>query len=94
MVCSSEHYRNLANRLMALRVVFSTGSEGARYLELFDEFLSVDEFELALHGLCDFLNEPTAAAPSNVVVDQIQALHVEMELNDNCAERLRSKLGR
>jgi hypothetical protein len=94
MAYSSEFHRDLASRLMALRVVFSTGTEGRRYVELFDEFVSVNEFELALHQLCDFLNEPTTAGPSDAVLDQIRGLHSTMELNDDCAERLKSKVVR
>jgi hypothetical protein len=89
---SSEYYRDLASRLMALRVVFSTCTEDRRYVELFDEFLAVNELELALHQVCDFLNEPTTPDPSDAVLDQIRGLHATMELNDDCVEKLTTKV--
>ena len=86
-----DHYRDLANRLKSLRGLISDPPNGAKYAELFDEFVSVSEFELALHALCDSLLESVSALPDQTALDQIELLHQRMGLRDDCVSRLRQK---
>jgi hypothetical protein len=90
-VSLDDHYRDLANRLKSLRGLISIPPNGAKYAELFDEFVSVNEFELALHALCDFLLESVSTLPDRRALDQIEFLHQRMKLRDDCVSRLRQK---
>ena len=85
------HFRDVASQLEALRTVFSRGPEGSKYLGFFCEYLSVNEFELALHAVCDFLIEPTTPAVDKTAVDRIERLHKLMKLEDDCTGELREK---
>jgi hypothetical protein len=59
--------------------------------ELFDEFIREHEFGLALHLICDHLLESTRQPATATLIQQIQALHVAMKVEDNCVPRLRAK---
>jgi hypothetical protein len=85
------HHRDVANRLEALRNVFSGGPEGSKYLRFFDEYLDVNELELALHAACDFLLEPTTPAVDDAALEKIEMLHRLMKLEDDCTMKLRQK---
>jgi hypothetical protein len=84
-------YAELSNRLGSLRGQFTNESKGARYIVIFDEFVSVNEFELALHALFDFLLEPTTALCDQVTLKQIDSLHRLMALTDDCVGKLHQK---
>ena len=86
----SQH-REVANRLEELRNVFSAGPEGSKYLRFFEEYLDVNELELALHAVCDFLLEPTTPAVEDAALEKIEMLHTLMRLDDNCTARLKDK---
>jgi hypothetical protein len=91
------HYRDLSNRLDSLRRLFSRDEGSKQRVEFFDEFLSANEFELALHTLCDFLLESENAQCDQAALDQIEVLHQKMRINDDCVDslrRLRSQAGK
>jgi hypothetical protein len=85
------HFRDVTERLRPLRNVFSDGPEGSKYRNFFDEYLSVNELELALHAACDFLLEATTPAASEATMAQIGELHRLMKLEDDCSKRLKGK---
>jgi hypothetical protein len=85
------HFRDLHNRLGVLRELFDA-EESSEHLKFFDEYLSVNEFELALHALCNFLLESTTPAVDEIALKEIQALHIQMELEDDCTRQLTAKL--
>ena len=87
------HFRDVADRLEALRNVFPAGKEGSRYLGFFEEYLRANELELALHAVCDFLLEPTTPQPADDALSKIKTLHELMGLEDDCVPKLRRKSG-
>jgi hypothetical protein len=59
--------------------------------ELFDSFMRANEYDLALHVVCDqVLNQ--GAAISEYGIGQIEEVHKLMEIRDDCAERMRKKM--
>jgi len=87
------HFRDVADQLKTLEKVFSTGPEGSKYMGFFEEYLAVNELELALHAVCDFLLEPTTPAVDEATLGRIETLHKLMQLDDDCAPRLKEKSG-
>lgn len=83
------HYRELDERLRGLRNLLSD----AGYLKYFDESLQANEFGEALHALCDFMLESGTPPVNDAALDQIKGLHALMNLEDDCVERLRQKVG-
>jgi hypothetical protein len=81
----------LRTRLEALRTIFPSGGQGETFCALFDEFVENREFGLALEVLCDFLLEPDVRPVTETELNEIGALHVEMEVDDQCFLRLRDK---
>lgn len=81
----------LRAKLRELRQVLAEASDGEGYLMLFDEFVRECEFDLALHSVCDYLLEPGTPAVEIETIDRIQALHVNLEVRDDCVKRLRAK---
>ncbi len=81
----------LRAKLTELRQVLADASDGEGYLALFDEFVRECEFDLALHNVCDYLLEPGTPAVEMETIDRIQALHVTLEVQDDCVEWLRAK---
>lgn len=88
---NNSHFRDVADRLRALRSVFSLGPAGLKYQGFFDEYLDVNELELALHAVCDFLLEPTTPNVDDEAIEQIQVLHRLMKLEDDCTRTLKEK---
>jgi hypothetical protein len=84
----SEHYADLKQRLFELRPLVR---ENQKTLEYFDELVEANEFEVALHALCDSVLKGNTPAPATGEIDRIEALHERMELKDNCVERLKAK---
>jgi hypothetical protein len=80
----------MQSQLKNLRSVLVTERSRA-FLGLFDEFVEHDEFEVALHTLCDFVLESDSSPVATTIVDQIQHLHATMKINDSCVEQLRNK---
>ena len=84
--------KELKDRLRGLKPLFATGT-GPEYAHVFDEFVDHDEFDLALHVICDFLLEPTTAPPQLEDLREIDALHQMMDVIDDCMKRLGEKCG-
>ena len=84
-------WTELEAELRDLRTVFEPSAEGREALCVFDEYLSANEFGLALETLCDFLLDSDATAIPGSLLMQIQHLHTKMDVNDNCVRNLRQK---
>jgi hypothetical protein len=84
--------KELKNRLRNLKPLLASGTEPA-YERAFNEFVDHDEFDLALHALCDFLLEPNTAPPQLEDLREIDALHQMMDVTDDCMKRLGEKSG-
>ena len=82
--------QKLQAQLKALRPVLLT-RHGHSFLDLFDEFMQQREFGLALHAVCDFILEPDSPRVNRSTLDQIQQLHVAMDIDDGCIQELRRK---
>jgi hypothetical protein len=82
--------KELQSELKSLRTVL-LGEHGHSFLDLFDQFMEQREFGLALHAVCDFLLGPNSSQVDKSTVDQIQGLHIAMEIDDRCVEELRSR---
>lgn len=83
-----EEMRNSVNEL---RSVLAEGQGAEGYLALFDEFVRECELGLALHNVCDYLLEPGTPATSARTLERIRRLHGDMEIEDDCLERLKAK---
>ena len=81
------HYRILGERLERLKGLVSD-ADRRRY---FEESLAANELEVALHALCNFLLEPGAPPVSGTALHEIESLHAEMRIVDDCARRLAEK---
>ena len=82
--------KGVAAQLQSLRLILLT-EHGHSFLDLFDEFMREQEFELALHVVCDYILEPNFLTVSNTTVEQIRRLHTEMEIVDDCVEDLQNR---
>jgi hypothetical protein len=88
-----EHYKVLESSLLELRHLFLLNENLSDYRQHFDEVLNANEFEIALHALCDFLLEPTTPNVGLDEINKIDTLHEKMGLNDDCSAALRAKRG-
>jgi hypothetical protein len=86
-----QHYARLRAHLESLRPISPSGPRGETYCALFDDFLTNNEFGLALDVLCDFLLEPDTPPPSETEFDEIALLHTLMEIQDARLLLLRDK---
>ena len=86
-----DHYEALKRNLLELRPLFSLDGNQLGYLQYFDEELDANEFEIALHALCNFLLEPTTPETSPKVIEKVEVIHQMMELEDGCGLALRAK---
>jgi hypothetical protein len=77
--------------LQALRTAFDASPEGTRALQCFDEYLSANEFGLALETLCDFLLDSDAPTIDPNLSLEIKLLHAKMGVDDNWVNNLRRK---
>ena len=89
LVNRDEHYADLARRLVELRALVADDN---KHLAFFDEEIEANEFEIALHALCDFLLKANTPAMRPTEIEKIEALHERMELKDECAAGLRARL--
>jgi hypothetical protein len=55
--------KGVAAQLQSLRPILLT-EHGHSFLDLFDEFMREQEFELALHVVCDYILEPDSLTVS------------------------------
>ena len=60
-------------------------------MESFDEELQANEYELALHALCDCILATPAPRITDQEIEKIDLLHTKMELDDNCVDAIRRK---
>ncbi len=77
----------LYERLSSLKPAFS-GNHSEDRLDRFNEYLSANEFDLALHILCDYLIEHAPKSLNPRLVADISELHSMMELEDECGAML------
>jgi hypothetical protein len=84
-------WRELTLELQPLRMVFPASEKGTNALRVFDEFVSENELELALHVACDFLLEPDSLPTSSEVQSRLRSLHSAMGIEDDCVLRLQQK---
>ena len=78
-------------RVKKLRPVLSGGQNAGGYLNLFDEFVRECELDLALHCVCDYLLERATPKLDRTTAEEVCSIHLAMELQDDCTERLRAK---
>lgn len=83
-------WAQLGADLQALRPAFGGSSLGTKAREYFDEYLSSNEFGLALETLCDFLLDSDLNTSESLLAE-IQRLHTKMGVDDNCVRRLRER---
>jgi hypothetical protein len=84
------HYDRVSALLLELRTALQDDPSFLRQRTFFDEYLSENELELALHAACDALLEKPRRACSEEVVKLISDAHNAMELHDGCVEALRA----
>jgi hypothetical protein len=84
-----ERYKELVIQLQSLRPIMLTDHSHS-FLDLFDEFMREQEFELALHVVCDYILEPNSPNVTKSTVEQIRRLHTAMEIADSCVEKLQN----
>jgi hypothetical protein len=83
--------RDLTAELQTLRTLFTLSENGLAAAKWFDEFLSENELDLALHVVCDFLLEPATPPTSPELQARLEHLHSKMKIVDDCWIRLRQK---
>jgi len=81
----------LASNFSHLEFCVQHLERGASALKWFDEFLSENELDLALHVVCDFLLETESPPESPELSARLQSLLSKMEIVDDCVLRLRQK---
>jgi hypothetical protein len=59
--------------------------------EYFDDFLRADEFDLALHVVCDLVIEESIMTSEHIVAS-IDELHQLMVIHDDCVTKIRKRL--
>jgi len=86
-----ELWTKLNLRLLALREAFGESAEGKSSRDNFEGFLEANEYEVALHILCDFLLEHEPVVLKESVLNEISELHTMMNLNDDCERAMKAK---
>jgi hypothetical protein len=82
------HFDRVSTLLRELRAALEDHIEFQTRRDLFDEFLEANELELALHAACGALLGTKSERASPEILKMIEALHQQMELRDDCVERL------
>ena len=83
-----EHYRSVSDQLRSLEPIFDESEHGKNYRGYFREFLEVNELELALHAVCDFLLERGPAVFDEEIIHRVDSLHQQMSIHDDCTTKL------
>jgi hypothetical protein len=83
-----DHWRDVTVELETLRAAFPPSERAEKALRLFDEFLSENELDLALHVLCDFLLETGTGSTTPDLRSRLERLHAVMGIVDDCVVRL------
>jgi hypothetical protein len=84
-------WAELEHDLQALRAEFPKSELGSAARKAFDEYLSANEFGLALETLCDFLLDRDEPAIASHLFEEISRLHARIHVNDNCVTLLQQK---
>jgi hypothetical protein len=85
----SDLQKNMTQKLERLGT--DVAMENADCVALFDDFVQHSEWELALHIVCDYLLEMRSLPAPPRVVEQINALHELMQIQDACVSELRAR---
>jgi hypothetical protein len=86
-----KHFIEVNQILLPLQSAFNSNPEGGRRREYFLESVEANEFEIALHALCDFLLEHQDASVTEDLLARIDELHKKMEIDDECVIKLKSR---
>jgi hypothetical protein len=86
-----EQWAILGKELAGLRHLVASNASDTRTLEHFNEALLANEFEIALHALCDCLLAVPAPRISDDEIGTIDQLHTRMKLTDDCVDAIRRK---
>ena len=86
-----DHYAELETRLQNLRSLFSLNGNLMDYRGHFDEYLSANEFELALDTLCDFLSSPSTPGIAPKEIEKIDTAYSSMDIGEDRTSDLRAK---
>jgi hypothetical protein len=84
-----EHYRSVSAQLLTLETIFDDSERGKNYRSHFKEELEENELEVALHAICNFLLEQECPLEDAEALARIDALHKQMQIHDDCVEKLR-----
>jgi hypothetical protein len=84
------HFDRVSALLLELRTALQDDSSFLEKRTCFNEYLSENGLELALHAACDALLEKPRPACSEEVLKLISDAHSVMELHDDCVERLQA----
>jgi hypothetical protein len=84
---------DLKKRLESLCHLLPEDQTRNSWQDLFNEFIRQDEWDSALHILCDYLLE-AESPPTLDVIDEIRVLHRLMNIEDDCVGRLLTKAKR
>ena len=90
---SHEDWAGVEAELRAMRASVSGLPAAREFLWLFDEFVEVNELELALESLCDLLLDESTAGVSEEIVARVEMLHGRMKVSDDCVAKMRIKMG-
>jgi hypothetical protein len=86
-----DHWCDVTVELETLRATFPPSERIETATRLFDEFLSENELDLALHVLCDALLEADTGSTTPDLLSRLERLHAVMGIADDCVERLRPR---
>ena len=87
-----EHWAILRRDLCELRHLFASNAQEPGQLSYFDESLEANEFEIALHALCDCVLAASTPQIADEEIEKISLLHIKMDLRDDCIDSLRRRL--
>lgn len=85
------HYATLRSNLLGLRHLFARNGDQGNAVGYFDETLEANEFEIALHALCNCLQSAPMLRITDTDIDIIDLLHQNMGLDDGCVTALRRR---
>jgi hypothetical protein len=86
-----EHWAILRSELLRLRHLFAQNAQQPGGLDYFDALLEANEYEVALHALCQCIVAAPAPRITDEEVERIDLLHTRMDLIDGCVESIRRK---
>lgn len=87
-----QHFEIVRELLLPLGCLFDDSPKGWQSHAYFLETIDANEFELALHAVCDFVLESTTQQLRTSDLDRIRLAHEKMSIADDCVERLSCRL--